>query len=75
MLSENKELLLHNKEILWTFDGHFGSIVNNLGLDHWNDNSLSLIQSLSMIEIVRQSINHPNIKNKTKCNSIRIFSF
>ena len=62
MLSENKELLLQNKEIVSTFNDHFGSIVDNLGLYHWNDHSLSLIQGSGMIEN-RQSINHPNIKS------------
>ena len=41
MLSENGELILKNKEIANTFNGHFGSTVDNLGLDHWDDHSLS----------------------------------
>ena len=41
MLSENGELILKNKEITNTFNDNFGSIVDNLGLDHWDDHSLS----------------------------------
>ena len=40
MLSENGELILKNKEIANTFNDHFGSIADNLGLDHWDDHSL-----------------------------------
>ena len=41
MLSENGELILKNKEIANTFNDHFGSIVDTLGWDHWDDHSLS----------------------------------
>ena len=41
MLSENGELILKNKEIATNFNDHFGSIVDNLGSDHWDDYSLS----------------------------------
>ena len=41
MLSENGELILKNKEMTNTFNDHFGFIVYKLGLDHWNDHSLS----------------------------------
>ena len=41
MLSDNGELILKNKQIANTFNDHFGSIVNNLGLDHWDDHFLS----------------------------------
>ena len=41
ILRENGELILKNKEILNTFNDHFGCIVDNLGLDHWDDRSLS----------------------------------
>ena len=41
MLSENGESILKKKEIVNIFNGHFGSIVDNLSLDHWNDHSLS----------------------------------
>ena len=34
MLSENEELILKNKEIANTFNYHFGSIIDNLGLGH-----------------------------------------
>ena len=40
MLSEHGELIVKNKENANTFNDHFGSIVNNLGLDHWDDHSL-----------------------------------
>ena len=42
MLSENRKLILKkNKEIANTFNDHFGFIVDNLGLDYWDDHFLS----------------------------------
>ena len=50
MLSENGELILKNKETANIFNDHFGSIVENLGLDHWDDHFLSLAKSSDSIE-------------------------
>ena len=77
MLSENGELILKNKEIANTFNDHFGSIVDNLGLDHWDDHSLSSTKGDDRIDnIIKRYKNHPSIKNiKAKFNSVRIFSF
>ena len=59
MLSENGELILKNKEIANIFNDHFGSIVENLGLDHWDDHSLSLTKSSDRIEnIIKRYKNH-----------------
>ena len=41
MLSENGELILKNKEIAKIFNDHFGFIVKNLGLDHWDYHSVT----------------------------------
>ena len=77
MLSENGELILKNKEIANTFNDHFGSIVDNLGLDHWDDHSLSPTKGDDRIDnIIKRYKNHPSIKNiKAKFNSVHIFSF
>ena len=77
MLSENGELILKNKETANTFNDHFGSIVDNLGLDHWEDHSPSPTKGVDRIDnIIKRYKNHPSIKNiKAKCNSVRIFSF
>ena len=77
VLSENGELILKNKEIANTFNDHFGSIADNLSLDHWDDHSLSpTIGSDSIDNIIKRYKNHPSIKNiKAKFNSFRSFSF
>ena len=77
MLSENGELILKNKEIANTFNDHFGSIVDNLSLDHWEDYSQSSTMGSDRIDnIIKWYKNHPNIKNiKAKFNSFRSFSF
>ena len=77
MLSENGELILKNKEIANIFNDHFGSIVENLGLDHWDDHSLSPTKSSDRIEnIIKRYKNHPSIRNiKANFNSVCIFSF
>ena len=41
MLSENEELIIKDKDIANTFSDHFGFIVDNRDLDHWEDHSLS----------------------------------
>ena len=77
MLSENGELILKNKEIANTFNYHFGSIVDNIGLNHWDDHYLSPTKGDGRIDnIIKRYKNHPSIKNiKAKFNSVRIFSF
>ena len=77
MLSENGELIFKNKEITNTFNDHFGSIVDNLGLDHLDDHSLSRTKGDDRIDnIIKLYKNHPSIKNiKAKFNRFRIFSF
>ena len=71
MLSKNGESILKNKEIANTFNDHFGSIVNNLGLDHWDDHSLSPTIDFDRINnIIKEYKNHPSIKNiRAKPNS------
>ena len=77
MVSENGELILKNKEIAYIFNDYFGSIVENLGLDHWDDHSLSPTKSADRIEnIIKRYKNHPSIRNiKANFNSVCIFSF
>ena len=77
MLSENGELILKNKEIADIFNDHLGSIVENLGLDHWDYHSLSPTRSSDRIEnIIKRYKNHASIrKNKSNLNSVCIFSF
>ena len=77
MLSENGELILKNKEIANTFNDHFGFNVDNFGLNHWYDHSLSPTKGDDSIDnIIKRYKNHPSIKNiKAKFNNIRIFSF
>ena len=56
---------------------HFGSIVDNLGLDHWNDHSLSPTKGSDRIDsIIKRYKNHPSNKNiKAKFNSVQSLSF
>ena len=77
MVSENNELILKNKEIANTFNDHFGSIVDSLALDHWDDHSLSTTKGGDMIDnIIKRYESHSSIKNiKAKFNSVCIFSF
>ena len=77
MLSENGELILKYKEIANIFNDRFGSIVENLGLDHWDGHSLSPTKSSDRIEnIIKRYKNHPSIRKiKANFNSVCIFSF
>ena len=76
MLSENGELILKNKKIANTFHDHFGSIVDKLSLDQWDDHSLSPTMGSDRIDNIKQYKNHPSIKNiKAKFNSFCNFSF
>ena len=65
VLNENGELILKNKEIADTFNNHFGSIVDNLNLQHWNESSdmSSLgVRSKDLNYIIKKYRNHPCIK-------------
>ena len=74
MLSENGELILKNKEIANTFNDHFGSIVDNLGLDHWEDHSLSPTKGVDRIDnIIKRYKNHPSTKNIKQ--NVAVFAF
>ena len=74
MLSKNGELILKSKEITNTFNDHFGCIVDNVGLDHRDNHSLSL--SISSDRVYKRYKNHSSIKNiKAKFNRFRSFSF
>ena len=56
---------------------HFGSIVDNFGLDHWDDHSISPTKGSDRIDnIIKRYKNHPSIKNiKAKFNNVHSFSF
>ena len=77
ILSENGELILKNMKIAYIFNDHYGAIVDNLSLDHWDVHSLSMTMGSDRIDnIIKQYKNHPSIKNiKAKFNSFRSFSF
>ena len=77
MVSESGELILKNKEIAKIFNDRFGSIIKNLGWNHWDDHSLSLTNSSNRIEnIIKRYKNHPSIRKiKANFNSVCIFSF
>ena len=63
MIGENGESILINKEILNNFNDHFGSIINNLDLDHWDDDhSLLPMNGSDRIDIIKRLKNHPNIE-------------
>ena len=61
MLGENGELILKNKEITNNFNDHFGSIVDNISLDHWEDHSQS--PTMCSDNIIKRYKNNPIIKN------------
>ena len=79
MLNEDGELILKNKEIANTFNDYFGSIVENLNLEHWDEdsNSYSGINHRNNVkDIIKKCINHPSIKNiKKNSKNIKKFSF
>ena len=79
ILSENGELflVLKSKEIANTFNDHFGHIVYNLGLHHWNHHSLSSTIGFDRIDnLIKRYKNHLSINNiKAKFNGFRSFSF
>ena len=79
MLNEDGELILKNKEIANTFNDYFGSIVENLNLEHWDEdsNSYSGINHRNNVkDIIKKYSNHPSIKNiKKKYKNINKNSF
>ena len=77
MLSENGEIILKNKEIANIFNDYFESIVKHLGVNHWDDHSLSPRKNSDRLEnIIKQYKNHPSTRNiKANFNSVCIFSF
>ena len=79
MLNEDGELILKNKKIANTFNDYFGSIVENLNLEHWDEdsNSYSGINHRNNVkDIIKKYSNHPSIKNiKKKYKNINKNSF
>ena len=79
VLDEDGELVLKNKEIANTFNDYFGSIVEYLNLEHWNENSNSysgINHRNNVKDIIKKYSNHPSIKNiKKKYKNIQKFSF
>ena len=77
MINENETLILKIKEIANTFSDHFGSIVDNLRLDHWHYHTLSPTKDFERIDkIVKRYNNHSSIKNiKIRYNSVCSYSF
>ena len=79
MLNEDGELILKNKKIANTFNDYFGSIVENLNLEHWDEDSYSYsgINHRNNVKyIIKKYSNHPSIKNiKKKYKNINKNSF
>ena len=79
MLNEDGELILKNKEIANTFNDYFGSIVENLNLERWDEdsNSNSVINHRNNVnDIIKKYNNHPRIKIiKKKYKNINKLSF
>ena len=77
VLNEDGELILKKKEI--ANNDYFGSIVENLNLEHWyeDSNSYSGINHRNNVkDIIKKYSNHPSIKNiKKKYKNIKKFSF
>ena len=79
VLNENGELMLKSKEIADTFNNHFGSIVDNLNLQHWNESSdmpSLAVRSKDLNYIVNKYRNHPSIKTiKENFPNVKKFAF
>ena len=79
VLNENRELMLKSKEIADTFNNHFGSIVDNLNLQHWNESSdmpSLAVRSKDLNYIVNKYRNHPSIKTiKENFPNVKKFAF
>ena len=66
VLNGDGELILKNKEIANIFNDYFGSIFENLNLEHWDgdSNSNSVINHRNNVnDIIKKYNNHPSIKN------------
>ena len=75
MLNEDGELILKNKEIANTFNGYFASIVENLNLERWDEDSNSnsvLKHGNNVNDIIKKYNNHPSIKLSRKNTKISI---
>ena len=79
VLNENGELIFKNKEIADTFNNYFGSIVENLNLQHWNESSdtPSLgVRSKDLNYVINKYRNHPSIKIiKENFSNVKKFAF
>ena len=64
-MNENGDLVLKNEEIAKTFNGYFGSIADNLNLDHWKDKIYSPSNNSDKINDI--------IKNYEKMKNIQAF--
>ena len=77
VLNEDGELISKNKEIANTSNDYFGSIVENLNLEHWDEdsNSYSGINHRNNVkDFIKKYSNHPSIKNiKKKYKHIKKF--
>ena len=71
--------MLKSKEIADTFNNHFGSIVDNLNLQHWNESSdmpSLAVRSKDLNYIVNKYRNHPSIKTiKENFPNVKKFAF
>ena len=73
MLSENGELILKNKEIVNISNYHFGSIVDNLDLDHCDDDFLKLTEGSDRIDnIIKRIKTTP--ASRTSKQSLTVFA-
>ena len=59
VLSENGELILKSDEMANIFNDYFGSIVENLDLNHWDDHSLSPTKSSDRTENIIKRYKKP----------------
>ena len=73
MLSENGELILKNKEIVNISNYHFGFTVDNLGLDHCDDDFLKLTEGSDRIDnIIKRIKTTP--ASRTSKQSLTVFA-
>ena len=79
VLNENGELIFKNKEIADTFNNYFGSIVENLNLQHWNESSDTpslRVRSKDLNYVINKYRNHPSIKIiKENFSNVKKFAF
>ena len=79
ILNGKGELILKNREIADSFNNYFGSIVDNLNLQHWNESSdmpSLAVRSKDLNYIVNKYRNHPSIKTiKENFPNVKKFAF